>query len=986
MIIDDYLKYQDDYRNKYGENTIILMQVGSFFELYSIVENCPFLYKIADICNIQISRKNKTIKEVSKNNPLMAGFPLYVLNKFIQILLQYNYTIVLIEQTTPPPNPERKITEIISPSTNINITSKKSNYIMVFYFEIINDLIIVGISGVDLTTGKSFIYENGASKTDPQYTLDECYRLITTYNPLEILLLSDEITDEYKNVILNVINTDCLIHKKWDKYELSAHMKKIEFQNKILEKSFENKTMLSIIEYLNLEKIMMGRLSFCCLLQFAYEHNADIIKELDIPEIIENSKILTIEYNSALQLNIISNNNNEKPLLSILNNCATAFGSRRFKERLLNPINNKNELMERYNKIEELLKDNNYKLIIKNLKNIIDLERIKRKILLKKVQPCEWSSIINSLEFAIEAFAIIGNTETIKMINALLDQLQILDINECSKYNLQDIKTNIFIKGYVKEADDLNAIYMNKIEFLNSIITKISNIDDSTCKLEFNDREGYYISITKKRYENALKKDKIYMNTFEKKCTTTNANYKLTSKEINEASNIIENIQNEIQTIIIKEYLKFLATFFNKTNKNYFDIIIENLTELDINTCNAKNAFEFHYHKPSIHLSSDNAFIEAEDLRHPIIEKVISDIEYIGNDCSLSQDGILLYGINASGKSSFMKAIGLSIIMAQAGMYVPATKFNFHPYNHIMTRICGNDNIYKGMSSFVVEMTELRNILQRADNNSLIIGDEICCGTEAISGVCIVSSAINELLNKKASFIFTSHLHELTKLSIIKEKIDLQKLRIYHMHIDIKDNKIIYERKLKSGQGSNIYGIDVCKSLDMPLSFMNNAEMIRKEIQCLTTTIISTKSSNYKTNIFMDICEVCKKNKAMETHHINYQINADTNGNFSNFNKNDNHNLVCICEECHLKEHKGTIGIIGYKQTSEGKILEIDEKPRIFKLIKRGKNGWFYKKKITDKFKPITDDELIKFYNKQTKNSIKEITNDMEKLFYDDLF
>ena len=983
MIIDDYLTYQDEYRIKYGENTIILMQVGSFYELYSITENCQFLYKIGDICNIQISKKNKTIKEVSKNNPLMAGFPLYVLNKFIQILLQQNFTIVLIEQTTPPPNPERKITEIISPSTNMNMTSKKSNYIMVFYFEVIDGLLIVGVSGVDLTTGKSFIYENGSSKSDPQYTLDECYRLLTTYNPNEVLLLSDEISDEYKELILGVINISCLIHKKWDKYELNTHMKKINYQNKILEKSFENKTMLSIIEYLNLEKYMIGRMSFCCLLQFAYEHNADIIKELNIPELIENSKILTIEYNSALQLNIISNNTNEKPLLDLLNNCSTAFGSRGFKERLLNPINNKNELLTRYNKIEELLKDNSYKQIIKNLKNIIDLERIKRKILLKKVQPSEWGPIINSFEFAIEAFAIIGDTNTIDMILILLKQLEVLNIDECSKYNIQDIKTNIFIKGYLKEVDELSDIYNNKLETLNTITSKISTIDDSSCKLEYNDREGYYILITKKRYENALKKDKNYMSQFEKKLTSNTTNYKLTSKEINEASTNIENTQNEIQTIIIKEYLNFLETFFyTNENKNYFDIIIKNLTELDINTCNAKNAFDYCYYKPTIDLTTNNSFINAQNLRHPIIEKIITNVEYIGNDFSLNQNGILLYGINASGKSSFMKAVGLAIIMAQAGMYVPAQSFHYYPYNHIMTRICGNDNIYKGMSSFVVEMTELRNILQRADSNSLIIGDEICCGTEAISGVCIVSSAINELLNKKASFIFTSHLHELTNISMIKDKIN-QNLFIYHMHIEIVDNKIIYERKLKEGQGSNIYGIDVCKSLDMPLSFMKNAEMIRKELQGLTTTILNTKSSNYNSTIFMDTCQVCKVNKAIETHHINYQINADKNGKFANFNKNNNHNLVPICEDCHKKEHNGEIGIIGYKQTSEGVILEIDKKARIFKLIKKGKTDWFYKKKISDKFEIITKDELLKFYNKQTKSSIKEITEEFEKLFYD---
>ena len=399
MIIDDYLKYQDDYRKKYGENTIILMQVGSFFELYSIIENCNFLYKISDICNIQISKKNKQIKEVSKNNPLMAGFPLYTLNKYVQILVQNNFTVVLIEQITAPPNPQRKITEIVSPSTNINITSKKSNYILVFYFEEFNGLLIVGISGVDLTTGKSFIYENGSTKIDPQLTLDECYRIMTTYNPSEILLISDNINEKYKKQILEIINFNCLIHKKFENYELLSCMKKLEYQNKILEKSFENKTMLSIIEFLNLEKYSIGRISFCCLLQFAFEHNSEIIKELNLPELIENSKILTIDYNSSLQLNIISHNDNERPLLDILNRCSTAFGSRGFKERLLNPINNSDELIKRYDKIDELLLDKKFKIINKYLTSIIDLERVKRRILLKKLNPCECGSIINSFEY-----------------------------------------------------------------------------------------------------------------------------------------------------------------------------------------------------------------------------------------------------------------------------------------------------------------------------------------------------------------------------------------------------------------------------------------------------------------------------------------------------------------------------------------------------------------------------------------------------------
>ena len=986
MIVDDYLNYLDEYRKKYGENTIILIQVGSFFELYDTDANSRYLYKIADICNIQVSRKNKSILEVSRNNPIMCGFPIYVINKYIQLILQNNYTIILIEQVTEPPEPQRKITEILSPATNININSKKSNYIMVLYYEEIDNLLIVGITGVDLSTGRSFIYENGTSKSDPQYTLDESYRLITTYNPCEILILSDDdIKEVTKKQILNIINSNtnnALIHKKWNNYELNTHIKKIDYQNKILEKSFINKTMLSIIEYLNLEKYSLGRLSFCCLLQFAYEHNNDIIKELKIPELLDNSKNLSIEYNSALQLNIISTNSNEKPLLDILNRCNTAFGSRIFKERFLNPINNKKELIDRYNNIENYL--SKYKEINKFLVGIIDLERTKRKMVLKKIQPCEWGSFASSLENAIEVFKL-TEPDIIMNVNNIIKNYSILNLDECSKYNANDIKTNIFNIGIYKELDDLNDDYIKAYNIITNICTSISKIGDTLAKIEYNDSEGYYITITKKRFETASKINKNFMDKFEKKLLNTNNNYKLTSNDIKTSSNTIRKTQLDINSIVTEKYNNFIIDFYNNSS-NDIDIVIKYLIDIDITSCNAKNAVEYRYYKPSIDLTTDNSFINAENVRHPIIERISTDVEYIGNDINLNQNGILLYGINSSGKSSYMKAVGLAIIMAQSGMYVPAVNFKYHPYNHIMTRICGNDNIYKGMSSFVVEMTELRNIIHRADKNSLIIGDEICSGTEAISGICIVSSAINELIEKKTSFIFTSHLHELPTISLIKDRVEL---KIYHMHIEIRDdNTIIYERRLKEGQGSNIYGIEVCKSLDMPIIFMNNAEKIRKELLGINDKLIETKKSNYNTSLFMDICQVCNKNKSEETHHINYQSLSDDKGYFENFHKNSKHNLVNICKECHDKEHSGNIDIQGYKQTTEGIILDVkfntteDEKLMIY--IKKGRNNWYSRKAKNHKFKITEENEIISIINKYTKNrNCKEIPEYLYNFLYD---
>jgi len=169
---------------------------------------------------------------------------------------------------------------------------------------------------------------------------------------------------------------------------------------------------------------------------------------------------------------------------------------------------------------------------------------------------------------------------------------------------------------------------------------------------------------------------------------------------------------------------------------------------------------------------------------------------------------------------------------------------------------------------------------------------------------------------------------------------------------------------------------------------MKNAEMIKKELQGINNTIINTKNSNYNSSIYLDICEVCKVNKGKETHHINYQVSSDKNGKFDNFDKNINHNLICICEDCHKKEHSGEIGIIGYKQTSKGITLEVDNKnARIFKLIKRGRNNWFMRKKINEKFKIVSCEEIISFYNQQTKSKINNIEDlEFENKFYDSTF
>jgi DNA mismatch repair protein MutS len=216
MIIDEYIEYMQKYRDQYGDKCIVFLQVGSFYEMYTIAEynnNDYDIYKIADICGIQTTKKNKSIKEISRNNPVMAGFPMHSVSKFTQILLNNNYTIVIIQQGEDNKNVTRSVAEILSPGSNINITDKKSNYMMVVIYELINNYVIAGISGIDLSTGKTFVYEIGSTKDDPELANDEVFRMISAYNPIELIILGDKIDEKSKKKILKNLNiNNILVH------------------------------------------------------------------------------------------------------------------------------------------------------------------------------------------------------------------------------------------------------------------------------------------------------------------------------------------------------------------------------------------------------------------------------------------------------------------------------------------------------------------------------------------------------------------------------------------------------------------------------------------------------------------------------------------------------------------------------------------------------------------------------------------------------
>ena len=369
-----------------------------------------------------------------------------------------------------------------------------------------------------------------------------------------------------------------------------------------------------------------------------------------------------------------------------------------------------------------------------------------------------------------------------------------------------------------------------------------------------------------------------------------------------------------IKVNLIDTVLKVYQTIVKKIQDyhSHIDSISNFITYVDIVYCKAFIASKYNYCKPEIvSEGSDKSFVKATDLRHCLIEKIQQNELYVANDITLglnNKDGILLYGTNAVGKTSFIRALGISVIMAQAGLFVPASSYQFSPYKYIFTRILGNDNLFKGLSTFAVEMSELRTILRLANKNSMVLGDELCSGTESISAVSIFVSGVQKLASVSCSFIFATHLHEIINYDEITS---LHNVGLNHMSViyNKENDCLVYDRKLKDGPGNNMYGLEVCKSLNLPQDFLDNAHHIRMKYHPELSSILQHKSSHYNAkHIVGGICENCKINVAVDVHHLIFQNEADKNGTINKkgltFSKNIKANLMNLCEKCHNSIHK----------------------------------------------------------------------------------
>ena len=1010
-IVNDYLEYSKKWKTEYGEKTLVLMQVGSFFESYGLLDKNNNIYgsnitEFAEINDMTVSRKNIC---VGNDKVIMAGFGLPQLEKYVKKMQENGYTIAVYTQDTPTKNTTRSLHTIFSPGTYFsNDTKELSNNITciwIYYSKptiIMNEQINIGISNIDIYTGKTSIFEFSKEYIHNPSTYDELERYISIYHPNECIIIYN--LDE--NIINDIINYTSInsakIHKIkiTDETDLGKYARNAEkqiYQEEIIKRFYPTKNNELLLEHL--QNYCIAIQSFIFLLDFVYKHNPNLVNTIIEPLFENYTDRLILANHSLKQLNILPDNRfsgKYSCVSNLLNNCITPMGKRKFTYNLLNPITNIDTLNQSYNITDHLLNNKNtkqtrgaeditawgqYRSILSDIR---DIEKLRRKLIMKKISPKDFTILYNNLDKILHLHKIchkdtilvkylnnIEEIKDIKKIKEVCDNLQKiikknLDLNksmyidDVSQEKLGNIDTqNVFYIN--KNLDEkLDTAYKKALEckqqfecirkYFSDLIMKHEKSSKTTEFVKINETAKLdatlqatkrRVTFLKKSLSESIEKSKSneiileYISNFSKNTETftlnldtleftvnggNQSNLIITSPEIRKVASQINTSKSDLIAELEIYYYKFLDKFI----ENNLDSIISFVTTIDILQCKCFIANEYNYCKPLIQ-KNKKSFIKFKGIRHCLIEHLNIREKYITNDLDIgvegvSPSGILLYGTNAVGKTSFIKAIGISIIMAQAGLYVPASEFIYYPYNTIFTRILGNDNIFKGLSTFAVEMTELRTILQLADENSMILGDELCSGTESDSALSIFVSGLEILHKKNCTFLFATHFHEIVKYD---EILALKRLKMYHMSVifDKANNKLIYDRKLKEGAGESMYGLEVCKSLDLPIEFLDRAHELRMKYNDIYKNVLARDVSRYNSKKIKDICELCKINNGTEIHHLEYQKTAKSNNYIvnkdGNFHKNHVANLINICESCHLKIHKNNEKMI-IQKTSDG--------------------------------------------------------------------
>ena len=814
-MMQQYLETKKQYKD-----CIIFYRLGDFYEMF--FEDAITASKELEIT---LTGKNCGLEERAP----MCGVPYHAVDSYLNKLVTKGYKVAIVEQVEDPATAKvivkREVVRIVTPGTNLNTSAldeTKNNYLM----SIVCVENCFGIAIVDITTGDFFVTEVENNRA----LLDEIYKFM----PSEIIC-----NDAF---LLTGIDIDDL------KNRLNITLFQLEswyFDDDMCKKALTDHFKVYDLSALGIDNYDVGTNAAGALMQYLTETQKNSLSHLTqiIPYSTNKFMILDTSTRRNLELcETLREKQKRGSLLWVLDKTKTAMGARMLRSYIEQPLIDKESIIKRQKAIEEL----NKSLITRDelreyLSPIYDLERLISKVAYKSANPRDLIALLNSLKMLPHIKTVIQDFKS-PLFKEITEDLDVLDditslidnsINEDPPINIKE--GGIIKEGYNEEVDRLRKAKTEGKTWLAELETKEKEKTGiKGLKIKYNKVFGYYLDVT-----NSYKD--LVPDYYVRKQTLTNSE-RYTTDELKQLEDVILGAEDKLFSLEYNLFSEIRDEISSQVVR--IQTTAKALAKIDVFASLAYVAEHNNYVKPNI---NEKGIIDIKNGRHPVVEKMMPDSMFVTNDTYLDMNNnrvSIITGPNMAGKSTYMRQTALITLMAQIGSFVPATSANIGVCDKIFTRVGASDDLASGQSTFMVEMTEVANILRNATPKSLLILDEIGRGTSTFDGLSIAWAVVEHICDIKllgAKTLFATHYHELTELEGTMKGVNN-----YCISVKEQGDNIVFLRKIVKGGADKSYGIQVAKLAGVPDSVINRAKELVAE---LSNADITAKAKEIAANM-----------------------------------------------------------------------------------------------------------------------------------------
>ena len=798
-MMQQYVETKNEYKD-----CILFYRLGDFYEMF---------FEDAITCSreleITLTGKNCGLEERAP----MCGIPFHAVEGYLSKLISKGYKVAICEQVEDPKQAKglvkREVIRIVTPGTNLNtqtLDETKNNYLMC----VIYTSNAYGVSIIDVTTGDFYVTEVDSSRK----LLDE----INKFTPSEIIcnesfyMSNVDMEDLRERLHISISAIESWYYDE-------------ELCDRILKKHFE----VGTLDGLGLKDYSIGTIAAGTVLQYLYETQKTSLDHIRKLTPYQTNKFMLIDSSTRRNLELVETLREKQKrgsLLWVLDKTKTAMGARLLRNYVEQPLIDAESINDRLDAIEEI--NDNYitrEEIREYLNPIYDLERLISKVVYKSANPRDLLAFYNSMSMLPYIKTLLESFET-KLLQQFYTQLDGLEdladlisrsINEEPPISIRE--GNIIKDGYNEEVDKLRKAKTEGKTWLAELEEKERNETGiKNLKIKYNKVFGYYLEVT-----NSYKE--LVPDTWTRKQTLANAERYITP-ELKELEDMILGAEDKLTALeydLFCEVRDHIASQIGRIQSS-----AKAIANVDVFTSLATVAQNQNFVRPTI---NNKGVIDIKDGRHPVVEKMMNNDLFVANDTFLDNKSnrvSIITGPNMAGKSTYMRQTALIVLMAQIGSFVPAKSADIGIVDRIFTRVGASDDLASGQSTFMVEMTEVANILRNATKNSLLILDEIGRGTSTFDGLSIAWAVVEHISNTKllgAKTLFATHYHELTELEGAIDGVNN-----YCIAVKEQGEDIIFLRKIVKGGADKSYGIQVAKLAGVPDNVLKRAREIVNEL------------------------------------------------------------------------------------------------------------------------------------------------------------